>query len=165
MNTNTIELKEYRLKFKLEPNFLEERKIQQTMAEIAGGWDKLAELEAAIANAYSSHLEYNKAKFGEDFSQLQKRYLELDQKDLEGKATQEESSELRELGQKLNKNKFYSQYLSLVREKSNLYNYAMLSVLCVEKPEGFEFLDQKEATLIKIWFLFEEAKKKTKEQQ
>jgi hypothetical protein len=160
---NTVEVKEYRLKFKLEPNFLEERKIQQIMSDLAGGWEKLSELESAITSSYQRHLEHNRLKLGDAFIKDHQRYLELDAKDLEENITDAEKTELKELRKIFTNNKHYKQYLALIREKSNLYNYAMLSVLCIDKPDTFDFVEQKEETLIKIWYEYEQAKKKMKE--
>jgi hypothetical protein len=156
----TVELKQNKgFKFKLEPNFLEERKIQQEMAELSGGWDKLAELESAINGAYQKHLELNKSKLKENFIIKHKQYLELDLKDLQDKITEPERVDLFGLRSELNQNRYYQQYIALIREKSLLYNYAMLKVLCVEMPEGFSFNDQNEEKLLQIWHEVEVEKK------
>lgn len=151
---NTIKLERNKgFEFKLEPNFLEERRITQEMATILGGWDKLAELDNAIAENYRKHIEFNKNKFGSEYESKYNRYIELLKTDLT-------SEELQKLRQELNNNKYYNTYLSLLQERTLVQQYATLLVLCVSKPEGFDFEKQSEDKILELYAEYEELKKK-----
>jgi hypothetical protein len=126
--------------FKTEPNFIDERKIQNEMAELAGGWDKFAQLNAAIANTYQKHLDYNNRTMGKDeFQRIFKRYLELQVKEKTAEDYESTRSEYTELYNTITSNKYYKEFTNLVNEKSLLEGYAKLKVLCIEKPREFDF--------------------------
>lgn len=149
----TIKLKKHKgFEFKLDPNFLDERRIEQESAELLGGWDKLAELDSAIQDSYQKHIELNKAKF-ENFEEKYNRYLELIRQNAD-------NEELKALSNELNNNRHYTRYATLMREKMLVSQYVQLKVLCVSKPEGFEWANQKEDVIFDIFTEFNEAKKK-----
>lgn len=156
MNTAKLE-KNKGFEFKLEPNFIDERKIQQEIANILGGWDKLAELESAITNSYQQHIEHNKRLLGSSFKNKYNRYIELVKE-------KSDTEELQSLRKELNQNRFYKTYIALTEEKQLVYNYALLLVMCISKPDGFDFEQQKEDKIYEIYSEYEDIKKKqTKE--
>lgn len=139
--------------FKLEPLFLDERRIQQEMAYTLGGWEKLGELDSAILTNYKKHLEHNKEKHGDEFDKKYARLVELESKG-------EETEEYKQLREELTNNRYYRAYIGLLQEKTLLYNYSMLIVLCIRKPDGFDFHEQKEEKLIELFNEYSELKKK-----
>lgn len=141
--------------FRLEPTFLDERKIQQELIELIGGYEKFAELEATLSAFYQKHLDYCRQTLGESFAEKQRRLFELE---LKGEIT-EELKQLREL---FNVNKFYRTYLKLLEEKALAQSYAQIIVLCVKKPDNFNFRSQSEGRLLEIIAELNELKKKVK---
>ena len=158
VSTNIIEIQGY--KFKLEPTFLDERKIKFQMAEICGGLDKLAEIEATIQKKYEDHLVFNEKRLGKEiFVEKNKRFHELNRKDMLSKVVDEEKTELAELRKLLTNNIHYDSYVNLLSEKILTYNYAFLQVMVVE-PQNVNFMNYKEETLADILEQFLAEKKK-----
>jgi len=133
------------LEFKAEPNFLETRKINSEMAEVIGGYDKLAKLDQILSEKYEDSISFNIKKYGEAaYKEKANRLRELD-------AADTESEEVMSLRKDLYDNKYYNAYLNMVTEKALIHSYAWMNVLCVKKPADFEFYEQDELTLQLVW--------------
>lgn len=154
MNNKTcnMQIDELAFTFKVEANVMEEIQIKQKAAEIAGGMENLISLESVVSKYRTQMFEYNKQKFGEDYESVKDLVLEDKTGD---KTFTDDEKEKRSLF--LN-NEYTAKYLMAQQELSYIKDFATLIVLCVKKPNGFEFLQTKTDTISK---LIEEYKKQT----
>jgi hypothetical protein len=127
-----------------EPTITDESKIISIMTDLLGGWDKVAELENNIVNNYRRHIEHNREKYGDEFENMHKRYLELK------KEKDESGDEYKELSEKINSDKYFDIYQKLLFQRTITKNYAWMQVMLVN-PKSYNFLTKQEDFLIKVW--------------
>lgn len=134
------------LTFTAETNIIEHQRIKNETADLLGGIKKVVDLELAIEEAYKAHLNYCLEKYGEeDFKKMRAKILKLEE---EEKA---DSKEYKKIFDKLYTNQHYAEYAYLINSRMDVGEYVWLNVMCVDKPDGFSFYDQKdESELDKI---------------
>lgn len=121
---------------------VEKQKIKQEAVELSGGWDQYSSLEASIETAHLNYLDWAEDKFGQnDFREMQKKLIEL------RRSGQEETGEYEKLFEKLYNNIPYLKYANLLSTLTDINNYAYMIVMCIEKPDNFNFKDQPEIYL------------------
>ena len=147
-------------KFYLKPNVQEELRIRGEISYLLGGMDKISEFDISIAKAFGKHLERQKKTFGEKIlKEKQAELLKLadDVNNLESFAI---------LFNELHGDDDYLVFSTLQREYGMVSDYAFLKIMCVEKPEGYDFYTQSESELRQIVFAVraqrDEYKKKSK---
>lgn len=139
--TETININNGAFLFKREANFIEIQKIESMKADILGGTEKLLELENLRIELYRKHIKHNQELFGDKFEEIQE-------------ASNTPLTELHEETKKnvrlFYDNKYYRQCVIVVNQISDVSEIAELSVLCIKKPEGYDFLKQKPEDLREI---------------
>lgn len=126
--------------FKREANFIDLQKIDSLKADILGT-EKLLELENLKVELYQKHINHNRNLFGEQFEEVQeKTNVPFSELDIEAK----------KLVKAFHDNKYYRQCVSIVNQLGDIHEVAELSVLCIKKPEGYDFLQQKPEDLREI---------------
>jgi len=147
MKNDLISINENAFLFKREANFLERQTIQNEMSTIAGGLDKLTELDTLAGDLYRKHLEFNKSKLGDKFEDVIA---------IADKPFADCSPEEKKIRRDFYDNKFYYQCSIVTEKKRYIEDVATLKVLCMKKPENYDFFMQKDSDLRK---LIEEVKK------
>jgi hypothetical protein len=158
--TISITVDDKSFKFFLKPNIQEELRMRSEIAFLLGGVEKLSEFDISIARAFDRHLEKQKKIFGEKVlkeKQAELRKLADDKDNLESFA---------KLFNELHGDDDYLVFSTLQREYEMISDYAFLKVMCVEKPENYDFYTQSESELRQIVFAVraqrDEYKKKSK---
>lgn len=132
--------------FNAEPNVVERIQIKNEAAELLGGIEKVVNLENHAFSFYEKHIQFNTDKYGEEgFATKLAEFTKLaDPK------TDEEIATYNKLYKEIYKNQYYDMYVGLIEDRMRIGEYAYLKVMCIRKPEGFEFFKQKEPELMKI---------------
>lgn len=147
--------KELDFVFNAEPNVVERIQIKNESAELLGGIEKVINLENHAFSFYEKHLQFNKDKYGEE--EFAKKSTEFTK--LTDPKTDEEIAAFNKLYKEIHKNQFYDMYLGLIEDRMRISEYAFLKVMCVSKPDGFEFFKQTEPELLKIIGMVNEKRK------
>jgi len=124
-----------------EISIIQEQKITNIANDILGGWEKSAELDSAINEAFERHLEYNKEMYGEEFNEFQKS--------IRNNVGRDEPEYLDKMVQFIN-NKHYGVYRSLLSDRAVTRNIAWMQVMCIS-PKHFNFLSKDSDYLLKLW--------------
>ena len=141
--------------FNAEPNVVERIQIKNEAAELLGGIEKIVGLENHAFAFYEKHIQWNKDKYGEE--EFTKKLAEFTK--LETPKTDEEIKNFNRLYREIYKNQFYDLYVGLISDRMRIGEYAFLQVMCVSKPEGFDFFKQTETELLKIAEMVNERRK------
>lgn len=141
-----IEEKNLKFIFYAEPNIVEKNAIKNEAAELLGGREKIVDLERQAFDYFEKHLDYNKKKYGDEL--LSAKLAELDSFD--DTQTNAAIEHYNKLYNDIYKNRYYDMYAGLMEDRVRMGEYAFLKVMSKEKPEGFEFFQQKEEELKKI---------------
>ena len=148
----TIKVGEKEFIFKAEESISDRMKIETEASNLVGGRLNLADLTTALDKATTRVIQRNADKFGKEaYDAKRKRLKELS----EAKQLDEE---YQKLFTELNDNDEFYSFITLQTERDNIYAYARLKVLCIKKPEGYEFFEQPEADLKAILELLEKEK-------
>lgn len=136
---------ELNLTFLAEPNIIEKQRIKNETSQLLGGRKEVVALDIAVQEAYKKHLDYCNGKYGADYQKMRERIETLEDEE------KVETEEYQELFDKLYTNQFYTEYCYLINSRMDVGEYAFLNVMCINKPDGFNFYDQQdEAELGKI---------------
>ncbi|HEX2868737.1 MAG TPA: hypothetical protein VHO03_16975 [Ignavibacteriales bacterium] len=125
--------------FKAESSILDDQRIKSEMAFLSGGLDKMLEFDNIMLEAYSKHIEVNREAFGEE--EARRIEKEIKEKPLE-ELTEEEIQALR----RYRSNRHYLKYIQMEQEKTKLYSYSWLKVMCIS-PKDFPFFEEEEPFL------------------
>jgi len=112
-------------------------------------------LETHAFSFYSKHITFNEEKYGKE--EFQVKLTEFAK--LSNPKTDEEIATFNKLYEELYKNRYYDMYLGLIEDRMKIGEYAFLKVMCVKKPDGFEFFKQTEPELLKITGMVNERRK------
>jgi len=132
--------------FNAEPNVVERIQIKNEAAELLGGIEKIVNLENHSFSFYEKHIQFNNDKYGEEG--FAKKLAEFTK--LPNPKTDEEIAAFNKLYKEIYKNQYYDMYLGLIEDRMRIGEYAFLKVMCISKPDKFEFFQQLEPELLKI---------------
>jgi hypothetical protein len=141
--------------FNAEPNVVERIQIKNEVAELLGGMEKVSLLETHAFSFFDKHKAHNEEKYGKEG--LAQRLAEFAK--LSNPKTEEEIAAFNKLYEELYKNQYYDTYLGLMEDRLRIGDYSWLKIMCISKPDGFEFFKQKEPELLKITGMVNERRK------
>jgi hypothetical protein len=141
--------------FNAEPNVVEKIQIKNEAAELLGGIEKIISLENHAFTFYDKHIQFNNEKYGEE--EFKNKLAEVTK--LANPKTDEEITAFNKLYKEIFKNQYYDMYIGLIEDRMRVGEYAFLKVMCIDKPDGFEFFQQTETELLKITGMVNERRK------
>jgi hypothetical protein len=107
----------------------------------------LSELKSAIDETLNQYHKSNDDKYGKvEYAEMRAKFDAL-RKTKDGELPEGEREVVNEaytkLWEQINDNRHFVAYLRLQTQLDNIYGFARIIVLCQEKPQGFNFRDQK----------------------
>ncbi len=131
--------------FRLKETIKDASLIEREASKLAGGALDLAELTTACDEAMERVVNYNSERYGKDESKAKyKKYHDLIR---EGKT---DTKEYTELAKELHSNKHFLTWIELSSQRSKIYSYARLIVMCEKKPEGYDWYEKEPEELDQI---------------
>ncbi|GAB1348374.1 hypothetical protein MASR1M107_05860 [Ignavibacteriales bacterium] len=149
--TVVIETESGSFEFRISETVQDKFRIKSEAVNLYGrGVEGFTELEELIESKCAQYLKYSMDQLGEsEYSELTDKLNSRDSSDTE------RWESLRKLVQG---NSYWTSYSKLLHEKQNLIAYARLKVLCIRKPDNYDFYKASEKEVFQIIDYLEQQK-------